>query len=153
MYPVQLNLNNKHVVIIGGGKIAWRKFSKLITEPCSIDIVSPKFHEAFQQIQPTQRIRFIQTSYRPEHIAHADIIIIATNHPQTNNLVAQDALPTQWVNHTGDRTQSDFFNTLDLENDGLTISISSQGQDIERTKRYAEKIKTFLATTEEDLHE
>ncbi|REH93203.1 NAD(P)-dependent oxidoreductase, partial [Staphylococcus felis] len=29
MYPVQLNLNQKHVTIIGGGKIAWRKFKKL----------------------------------------------------------------------------------------------------------------------------
>ncbi|WP_457826256.1 NAD(P)-dependent oxidoreductase, partial [Staphylococcus aureus] len=55
MYPVQLNLKDRHVVIIGGGKIAWRKFSKLVTEPCTIDVVSPEFHEAFETVQSTER--------------------------------------------------------------------------------------------------
>nr|WP_263314522.1 NAD(P)-dependent oxidoreductase [Mammaliicoccus sp. Marseille-Q6498] len=153
MYPVQLNLKNKHVVIIGGGKIAWRKFSKLVTEPCSIDVVSIEFNEAFNTIQPSNRIRLIEAAYKSEHIVDADLIIVATNHPETNNQVTQDASPTQWVNHTGNRTQSDFFNTLDIEHTGLTISISSQGQNIQRTKRYAAKIKAFLDSIEEDSNE
>lgn len=153
MYPVQLNLKGKHVVIIGGGKIAWRKFSKLLSEPCSIDIIAREFHEHFETIQPTKHIRLIRATYQPEHIANADLIIIATNHPETNNQVAQDALPFQWVNHTGDRRQSDFYNTLDIQHNDLTISISSQGKDIQRTQQYANKIKTWLDSTKEDMHE
>ena len=153
MYPIQLNLAHKHVVIVGGGKIAWRKFSKLVMEPCTIDVVSPKFHEAFNTVQPSERIRFVQEKYDKTKIDRADLIVIATNNPHTNNQVAQDALPTQWINHTGDQTQSDFFNMLTFEHDELTVSVSSKGQNIERTKRYAAKIKAFLAATEEDLHE
>ncbi|UXU55406.1 bifunctional precorrin-2 dehydrogenase/sirohydrochlorin ferrochelatase [Staphylococcus agnetis] len=153
MYPIQLNLAGKHVVIVGGGKIAWRKFSKLVTEPCSIDIVSPKFHDAFEMLQPSERLRLIREPYHKAHLKHADLIIIATNDPQTNNQVALDALPSQWINHTGDQTQSDFFNMLTIEHQDLIIGVSSNGQNIERTKRYAAKIKTFLAADEEDMHE
>lgn len=153
MYPIQLNLKGKHVVIIAGGKIAWRKFSKLKSEPCSIDVIAREFHEHFDTIQLTKHICLIQVDYQREHIAHADLIIIATNHPETNDRVAQDALPSQWVNHTGDRKQSDFYNTLDIEHNGLTISISSHAQDIQRTQHYAMKIKAWLDSTKEDMHE
>ncbi|UWF57249.1 bifunctional precorrin-2 dehydrogenase/sirohydrochlorin ferrochelatase [Staphylococcus hyicus] len=153
MYPIQLNLAHKHVVIIGGGKIAWRKLSNLMIEPCTIDVVSPHFHDAFDCLQPIDRLRLIREPYHKSHLKHADIIIIATNDPQTNNQVAQDALPSQWINHTGDKTQSDFFNMLTIQHDELTISISSNGQNIERTKRYAAKIKSFLTANEEDMHE
>lgn len=153
MYPIQLNLAHKHVVIIGGGKIAWRKFSNLVMEPCTIDVVSPEFHTAFETVLPSKRIRLIYDTYQKTYIQNADLIIIATNHPQTNNQVAQDALPTQWVNHTGDQTQSDFFNMRTIEHNGLTVSISSNGRNIARTKRYAAKIEAFLAADEEDFHE
>ncbi|MCE5041854.1 hypothetical protein KJC03_12195 [Mammaliicoccus sciuri] len=82
MYPIQLNLKGKHVVIIAGGKIAWRKFSKLKSEPCSIDVIAREFHELFDTIQLTKHICLIQVDYQREHIAHADLIIIATNQPE-----------------------------------------------------------------------
>ena len=50
MYPVQLNLANKHLVIIGGGKVAYRKFQQLKTESiASLTIVSQTFLPEFFQ--------------------------------------------------------------------------------------------------------
>lgn len=83
----------------------------------------------------------------------ADLIIIATDDAVVNQQVRDDAASTQWVNHTGDRTQSDFYNSLDIEHQGMKISISSEGQSIQHTKAYAAKIKAFLATLEEDNDE
>ena len=44
MYPIQLNLADKQVVIIGGGKIAYRKYQQLVNEDIiSLTIISKTF--------------------------------------------------------------------------------------------------------------
>ena len=34
MYPIQLNVTNKQIVIIGGGKIAYRKLTQIFKRRC-----------------------------------------------------------------------------------------------------------------------
>lgn len=44
MYPIQLNVTNKQIVIIGGGKIAYRKLTQILKEDvCSVMFNLKKF--------------------------------------------------------------------------------------------------------------
>ncbi|HEC2167938.1 TPA: siroheme synthase [Staphylococcus delphini] len=153
MYPIQLNLTCKSVIIVGGGNIAWRKFIKLKDEAKHVKVVSPTFNDAFLNETWGRHIQLIQKRYERGDLDGADLIIIAIDDAVVNQQVRDDVAPTQWVNHTGDRTQSDFYNSLDIEHQGMKISISSEGQSIQQTKAYAAKIKAFLATLEEDNDE
>lgn len=153
MYPIQLNLCDKHVVIVGGGKIAWRKFQALIHEGCTIDVVSPTFHEGFSKTAWPSTVRLLQKAYEATDIEAAALVIVATDDADVNDRVARDARETQWVNHTGDREQSDFFNMLTIKHDDMMISVGSSGQSIRKTQAYAKKIKAYLETLEEDIHE
>lgn len=153
MYPIQLNLTRKTVVIVGGGNIAWRKFTKLKDEAKQIKVVSPTFNDAFLNETWGTHIQLIQKRYERGDLDGADLVIIATNDKVVNQQVRDDAKMTQWVNHTGDRTQSDFYNSLDFEHQGVKVSISSEGHSIQQTKIYAAKIKAFLTTLKEDYDE
>ncbi|WP_281191106.1 NAD(P)-dependent oxidoreductase [Staphylococcus schleiferi] len=96
---------------------------------------------------------WIKKTYDSKDIADANLIIIATNDAKVNQQVRDDARPEQWVNHTGDRRQSDFYNSFDFVHNEMTISVSSEGQSIQRTQAYGAKIKAYLETLEEDFHE
>ncbi|WP_273543142.1 NAD(P)-dependent oxidoreductase [Staphylococcus shinii] len=51
MYPIQLNVTNKQIVIIGGGKIAYRKLTQILNEDaCSVMIISKKFLPEFLRL-------------------------------------------------------------------------------------------------------
>lgn len=51
MYPIQLNVTNKQIVIIGGGKIAYRKLMQILKEDaCSIRIISKIFYLNFLRL-------------------------------------------------------------------------------------------------------
>ena len=90
MYPVQLNLANKHLVIIGGGKVAYRKFQQLKTESiASLTIVSQTFLPEFFQDKHAN-LKLITKCYDRNDIEKADIIIIATNDAQVNNQIKKD---------------------------------------------------------------
>lgn len=152
VYPIQLNLTDKHVVIIGGGQIAWRKLSKLKAEHCTIDVVSQTFNSEFRSVHWPNHIRCIEKSYEPSDIQGADLIIIATDDGAVNDRVCADAAPYQWVNHTGDRRQSDFYNMVTVHHDGITFNISSNGKSIHKAQKYATRVKAFLETMEEDIN-
>lgn len=93
MYPIQLNLADKQVVIIGGGKIAYRKFQQLVNEDIiSLTIISKTFlPEFFETEHPN--LKLITKTYDSKDIKKADMIIIATNDTSVNNQVKKDALP------------------------------------------------------------
>ena len=45
MYPVMMNIQNKPVVIIGGGKVAARKIKTLLSEGAKVTVISPEINE------------------------------------------------------------------------------------------------------------
>ena len=49
MYPVMMNIQNKPVVVIGGGKVAARKIKTLLSEGAKVTVISPKLNEEIQQ--------------------------------------------------------------------------------------------------------
>ncbi len=50
MYPLMFNLQNKVVVIIGGGKIAYRKASGLKDTGAFVTVVSPEICEEMKEL-------------------------------------------------------------------------------------------------------
>lgn len=146
MYPIQLNLSHKCVAIIGGGRIALRKFNKLQAYDVGrVIVISPHIDKGFYEHCST-RTEFRQKAYEAEDIKDADLIFIATNDVDVNNQVAQDAMPHQWVNHTGDRTQSDFYNMATTTCHDVQISMHSDGQNAPLVKQ---RIAQFRAMCNE----
>ena len=50
MYPLMFNLQNKVVVIIGGGKIAYRKASGLKNTGAFVTVISPEICEEMKEL-------------------------------------------------------------------------------------------------------
>ena len=44
MYPVMINIREKKVVVVGGGKVAARKIKTLLAEQAAVTVVSPTLH-------------------------------------------------------------------------------------------------------------
>ncbi|PHK49601.1 precorrin-2 dehydrogenase/sirohydrochlorin ferrochelatase family protein [Staphylococcus edaphicus] len=144
MYPVQLNLMNKNIVIIGGGTIAYRKAKNILKEnPQSLTIISKKFLPEFFELEH-HNFKLITKCYDKHDIQHADLVIAATNHQSINNQIKDDAKSTQWVNHCGDKAQSDFFNMLEITYENIKINFRSEGQDYNKMKKMAQAVERFL---------
>ncbi len=151
MYPVNLNLENKKAVIIGGGKIAHRKFQKLKEEPCHITVVSPEFKYEFER--EGKALSLIKDVYRKKYIENADLIFLATEDARVNDQACRDAGDNQWVNHTGDKARSDFHNMKSVSYGDINIHVSSEGRDIEKVKYIATQLKKCLKNMEEETNE
>ncbi|EUJ31500.1 precorrin-2 dehydrogenase/sirohydrochlorin ferrochelatase family protein [Listeria cornellensis] len=136
-YPVLLQLTDKNVTIIGGGKIATRKARGLLTTGANITVIAPTFTEELQQM-PIHRI---PENYQAAHLNGAFLIFCCTNDPAVNTQITQDATAHQLINDCTDKSRSDFFNMATLQQEDHLIAISTSGDNPTRAKEILQKIR------------
>ena len=49
-YPLQLKLQNKHCLVIGGGKVAVRKVGKLLAAGARVTVIATRVIRALQEL-------------------------------------------------------------------------------------------------------
>ncbi|MDT2814460.1 precorrin-2 dehydrogenase/sirohydrochlorin ferrochelatase family protein [Vagococcus carniphilus] len=124
MYPITVNLKNKEVLIVGGGKIAARKVKGLISEDAIITIISPTLDEGID----ATKVTWIQKKYETGDIfTSASLIFACTDDKPLNEQILEEALPSQIVNVVSNKEISEFYNMSMIKHDGLKIGISTEG--------------------------
>lgn len=140
MYPVMINIRDKKVVVIGGGKVAARKIKTLLAEGAAVTVISPTLHEDIAQAAVT----WLARPYQEGDLAGAKLVFACTDQAEVNSQIMQDAAPSQLVNNTGDKTFSDFYNVAIARKQDLSVMISTNGLSPSRSKEIRRKIEGLL---------
>lgn len=141
IYPIMFNLQGKTVVIIGGGKIAYRKTAGLKNTGAFVTVVSPNICE---EMKTLSYITWKQKTFSEEDIKDAHLIYAATNYHDVNMMVKQAAHEFQWVNVVSDGKESSFHTPAIIRNDEYVISISTSGKHPSFAKRIKLKLMQIL---------
>jgi precorrin-2 dehydrogenase/sirohydrochlorin ferrochelatase len=120
MYPILLDVSDKRIVIVGGGEVGLRKAVKLVEAGAAeITVVSPTFVGGF----PAQ-VRKIAESFRPEHLAGATLVIAATDSPQVNAAVVEEARRrSALVSRADSEDGGDFTTPAVLREGTITLAV------------------------------
>lgn len=148
MYPIYLNLKNKLVVVVGGGKVATRKIGKLLEAKAKVKVVSPICTTEIEQLAASGQIEYHKKKYEPADLSHACLIIAATDDEATNLRIEQDKQEGQLVNVVNLPEKSDFFVPAVLKRGSLQIAISTQGA----SPSLAKQIKADLSETYDESY-
>ncbi|MFD2655962.1 precorrin-2 dehydrogenase/sirohydrochlorin ferrochelatase family protein [Gracilibacillus thailandensis] len=142
--PFFLNLENKQIVIIGGGKVAERRLRRLLPFKENITIVSPTLTESLQQLIHLHNIHLLQTKCELKHFKQANLIVIATNDVETNQYVVQNAPSSAWINATHQAEAGNMHFPITIQRGKLQIAISTGGASPILAKRLKESIEAEL---------
>ncbi len=85
LYPINLELNDIEITIIGGGKIAYRKCKNFLDFDKKVKIVSTNFIEEFEDIK--DKIEIIIDDYKEKYIEKSFIVVAATNNTKINEQI------------------------------------------------------------------
>lgn len=137
--PVSLNITNKKVLIIGGGKVAAHKLSTLLKFTTNITILAPDITE---QIKNDRRLNFIQKKYEKKDLLNFHLVYACTNDRQVNVQIKHDANSLNLlVNVADDPELCDFISPAIYKNENLTISVGSNAKDVKRAISLRDRIK------------
>jgi precorrin-2 dehydrogenase/sirohydrochlorin ferrochelatase len=126
-YPIMLNIEDKAVVVVGGGLIAYRKMVGLLQAGACVTVISPMIHSEIEKLFTENRIAWKNKLFEPDDLDSALIVIAATNSEMVNKFVASSAGKFQLVNIVDNPELSTFHVPAKLTRGDLTISVATGG--------------------------
>ena len=150
MYPVILNLENKRVLIVGGGKVATQKTKMLLGQNAEIIVVSPTLTETLHTYALNKEIQWIERVFEKEDTKDAFLVIAATNDRNVNALVGESCIDGQLVNVVDSPGVSNFYNMAFLDRGKLKIAISTEGASPLLAKQIKQDLTEFFDDEYED---
>ena len=152
---VDLNLQNKLVVVIGGGNEAEKRISSLLKQNCKILVISDSASTKVNKLFKAKKIKFkkqkIQdTKFISEFKPH--MIITTTNDKKLNHKIINAAKRKKIIAYSSDNPEeSDFSNPAIIDFDNtVQIAIFTGGQSPAMSKKIKVKsddaLKNFIPT-------
>ena len=168
LFSIELNLEGRNVLVVGGGRIALRKVKTLIPTGAHITVVAPQFDPEFNALcRHSERseesscfsnsatveqssITLKQRPYEPLDLRCVFMVFICTDQPAVNAQVSNDARARRiLVNNACDYLDGDFIVPARMDfGENIAVTVSTQGRAPSLAKKLKQKIQTEWA---EDL--
>lgn len=142
--PLMVDLSQKQVVVIGGGKIAARRVSVLTQYTKRITVVSPTVTEGLEHLAKQQSIQWHNKIFENSDVEKADLIVAATNDVATNQAILNAKPSKALINMVGKANAGDILFPSILRRGKLTISISTQGASPMLTTHILEALQQYF---------
>lgn len=125
--PVMINLEDKKIVVIGGGNIAYSKVKTLLRYNPRIKVVSRELDRRFEEV--LFHIEWVDRDWREEDFERAYLTIAATDNADVNESVGRLCSENHQLFNRVDRgLESDFMMMGVVERGDLSIGVSTNGR-------------------------
>jgi len=155
---VDLNLQGKKIIVIGGGNEAQKRINSLIKQGCSITVISDTINSQINKLSKAKKIvikkqKISNTKFLSEF--KPDLVITTTNDKKINQKIINDAKKKKIIVYSSDNPDdSDFSNPaiMDFEN-MIQMAIFTGGKSPAMSKKIKEKSEKVLKKiiTKEDI--
>lgn len=143
LFAMEMNLEGRNVLVVGGGSIALRKVKTLLPTGARIKVVSPQFAPEFAEIS-SSNCTLVQHPYEPADLMGVFLAFICTDKPAVNAQVSNDARARRiLVNNACDYLDGDFIVPARMDfGENIAVTVSTQGRTPALAKKLKQKIQT-----------
>lgn len=144
LFSIELNLEGRNVLVVGGGRIALRKVKTLLPTGAHITVVAPQIDPEFTTIPS---IVLKNRPYEPLDLRGIFMAFICTDKPAVNAQVSNDARARRiLVNNACDYLDGDFIVPARMDfGENIAVTVSTQGRAPSLAKKLKQKIQTEWA--------
>jgi len=155
---VDLNLQSKKIIIVGGGNEAQKRINSLLKQECNIIIIADSINLQISKLAKTKKIKIIKQKITDTKFISKlkpNLIITTTNDKKINQKIINAAKKKGIMVYSSDNPEdSDFSNPaiMDFENT-IQIAIFTGGRSPAMSKKIKEKSEKTLKKiiTKEDI--
>lgn len=141
-FPAFINIKNKKVLLVGGGKIALQKIKFFLDFTENITILSPEISKDIEVLINQYKLHFIHRNYQYADSKEFDIVVVAANHLELQkNIFEETRLYANCFCSCVDNTDyCDFIFPSYIKKDDLMIAISTNGT----SPAFSRQLRIFL---------
>ena len=149
-FPLFVNLENKKVLMIGGGKIAYKKITKILEYSANVTIVAEKIEE--EKLLQLENVKIVDNKRIEndkdiigELVKDYFLVIAATNDEELNENIAKicDSRGIL-INNISSKTEMNAMFGGIVKNDEFQIAVSTGGKNCRRSRAMKSEIQKIL---------
>lgn len=126
-YPINLKIDDMNIIIIGGGKVAYRKCINFLAFNKKVRVISKDFIEEFEGLKDC--IDTIKDNYDEKYIKDAFVVVAATNNEDVNKEIGLYCREHgKLVNVVDNANLSNFTVPSFVKRGDLLLSVSTGGK-------------------------
>ncbi|ACV39841.1 precorrin-2 dehydrogenase/sirohydrochlorin ferrochelatase family protein [Leptotrichia buccalis] len=149
-FPLFVNLENKKILVIGGGKIAYKKITKILEYSANVTIVTEKIEE--EKLLQLENVKIVDNKRIEndkdtieELVKDYFLVIAATNDEELNENIAKicDSRGIL-INNISSKTEMNAMFGGIVKNDEFQIAVSTGGKNCRRSRAMKSEIQKIL---------
>ncbi|MFO7559816.1 MAG: bifunctional precorrin-2 dehydrogenase/sirohydrochlorin ferrochelatase [Desulfobacterales bacterium] len=140
-YPVNLNVQNRKCLVVGGGSVGTRKVQTLLECGAAVTVVSRKMSEDLKKFSAEAMLRLEERSYRSSDLENMFLVICTTSDKKLNLRINSDAEKRNMLCNVADVPEAcNFILPAIVKRGDLIIAISTSGT----SPAFAKKLRKDL---------
>ena len=143
--PIFCRLDNKPVLLVGGGEVAERKARLLLDAGAHLTVVAPELDPELAELAANGSIEWLAGEFAPAQLTGKWLVVAATDRREVNALVYQSANQARiFANVVDDPKRSSFIMPSIIDRSPLMVAISSGGKAPVLARLLREKLEALL---------
>jgi len=139
--PINLAVDGRPVLVVGGGEVGERKVRALLECGAKVRLVSRELTPGLAELAAAETVEHLGGQYRTEHLSGVDLVFAATDEHELNARVSREAQERGlWINVADQPELCRFIVPAYFRRGDLTIAVSTGG----RSPAAAARIKSRL---------
>jgi precorrin-2 dehydrogenase / sirohydrochlorin ferrochelatase len=141
-YPINLDLRGRRCLVVGGGSVGARKARTLVDCGAAVLVVSPETDSAMEALAEAGGVTLKRRPYRSSDLAGVFLAFAATDNPDANRRVGEDARRRSVLCNIADRPEDgDFILPARVIQGDLLITVSTSGQSPALAKKLRKELQ------------
>ena len=126
MLPIILDLRGRKALVVGGGRIAYRKAKALADEGAHVTVISPDFVDDFSSMPNATLVR---RNYETGDTDGFQLVITATGNNPVDQLIYDEGNSRgTWVNSADDPDRCSFYLAATHRDGNVIVAVSTEGK-------------------------
>jgi len=148
LFPVFLQLNKLHVLLVGGGKVGLEKLTALLenSPETTVTLVAREIStDVRQYVADFPRIQLVERAFDDADLNGVDLAVVASNNPELNLHIRKECRKRHLLINVADKPDlCDFYLGSIVKKGNLKLGISTNGKSPTIAKRIKELLNEAL---------
>lgn len=158
-FPMFIDIEGKHILVVGAGKIALRRVQSLLQFRARIKVIAKEIpkeqKEAFHLLVSEGKIVLEEKAFEESDLTEAFFLVLAaTNVKKLNHEICMLCRKRKILANTAtDRTDCDFYFPAVAVQEELVVGITGDGSDHRKVAETAARIRKVLEMEHEEKNQ